>query len=598
MPIKLPQALPSLDGTAGRIVRAAYLLLAVLTAGVIATSLLFNGLDYFRNMPNAAGFGFMTKTNADVRVVVGAVTPHAEARGLRLNDLVVAVEGRVLRENATEYEVGAVLGRAGDRIALVVERDGIRHRVALDRQPSRWSFTVPWVNMPLGAYAVFAFVTKMVFPLFLFAASLLLFIRRSRDPEALLFAFGFLLICARPDLTWWMYPFLGIDGGTLLMIMHYGWLACAIAVTGFPDGRFVTRWSRVAFVLILAGLVSPFVWKGSDSPVMEAILFTLMHLAIVAVVLRWRATADQTTRQQIKWAVTGFCATAIAMLTLSSPGWAAISTLGMPGAYLVTETTALIAYTAFPLGLLVSLMRYRLYDAETALSRSAVFAVLALGLVGVFAASQKVIEALGEQYFGGSVGALAGGIAAGIAAVVIVPMHGRVERWADRRFRGNLLKLRRELPALVADLRETADARAVGDAVIARVMLGVRAGRAVVLGDDNVVASHGVSPEAVEAWRARWRPADGEGPGAEPSDPLLPVRVPLEADGCGRVGWLLLGPRPDGSLYGKDERETLADIADPVARALHIVRRRAAREAEIDARLARLEAALPSSPAP
>ena len=70
-------------------------------------------------------------------------------------------------------------------------------------------------------------------------------------------------------------------------------------------------------------------------------------------------------------------------------------------------------------------------------------------------------------------------------------------------------------------------------------------------------------------------------------DPPLPVRVALDADGCGRVGWLLLGPRPGGSLFSKDEREVLADLADPLARALAIAATRSAdaakREEEVNA---------------
>jgi hypothetical protein len=48
------------------------------------------------------------------------------------------------------------------------------------------------------------------------------------------------------------------------------------------------------------------------------------------------------------------------------------------------------------------------------------------------------------------------------------------------------------------------------------------------------------------------------------------MRVPLYADGVGLLGWLLLGPRPDGSFFNKEERETLLAIADPMTRALAI----------------------------
>jgi hypothetical protein len=58
------------------------------------------------------------------------------------------------------------------------------------------------------------------------------------------------------------------------------------------------------------------------------------------------------------------------------------------------------------------------------------------------------------------------------------------------------------------------------------------------------------------------------------------------------IGWILLGPRPDGSFYGKDEQEALAEIADPVARSIHVARQRAEREAHTEFRLSGLESAL------
>jgi len=39
------------------------------------------------------------------------------------------------------------------------------------------------------------------------------------------------------------------------------------------------------------------------------------------------------------------------------------------------------------------------------------------------------------------------------------------------------------------------------------------------------------------------------------------MRLPLESEAIGRIGWLVLGFRPDVSVCGKDERETLAEIA-------------------------------------
>ena len=44
------------------------------------------------------------------------------------------------------------------------------------------------------------------------------------------------------------------------------------------------------------------------------------------------------------------------------------------------------------------------------------------------------------------------------------------------------------------------------------------------------------------------------------------------------AGWLLIGPRPDGSLLSKDEQEALIEVAAPIARGIRIVERRNERD--------------------
>jgi hypothetical protein len=95
---------------------------------------------------------------------------------------------------------------------------------------------------------------------------------------------------------------------------------------------------------------------------------------------------------------------------------------------------------------------------------------------------------------------------------------------------------------------------------------------------DTVAAARGIEPADVE-------PAE------------FPVIVKLRVGHSeAEIGTLLVGPRPDGSGLGKDEREALHDIADPVARAIRIVMAREEREnatkkalAAIQRRLTRME---------
>ncbi len=72
------------------------------------------------------------------------------------------------------------------------------------------------------------------------------------------------------------------------------------------------------------------------------------------------------------------------------------------------------------------------------------------------------------------------------------------------------------------------------------------------------------------------------------------MRVPLYAKSVGLIGWILLGPRPDGSFYGKDERDALLEISGPTARALMIATTRRKREMKRDQELTNLRATLAS----
>jgi hypothetical protein len=213
---------------------------------------------------------------------------------------------------------------------------------------------------------------------------------------------------------------------------------------------------------------------------------------------------------------------------------------------------------------------------------------LTVALLAIFAGTERMIELFGEDYFGHGLGALAGGLGAAVAAAMISPLHHRVSHWAERRFQKHLLHLRHGLPLLVGDLRETAGLEQLATAVLDSVLKGIRSKHAALLVGDAIEGAKGIPPQDIVAWRAAWNAPLGGALDCDRHDPLFPVRVSLDSDGHGRIGWLLVGPRPDGSFFGKDEREALADIADPVARAIDIVRTREAREAKQESRLAAL----------
>lgn len=93
-----------------------------------------------------------------------------------------------------------------------------------------------------------------------------------------------------------------------------------------------------------------------------------------------------------------------------------------------------LAFLAIQLGLLVALLRFRLYDAEFVISRSATFAGLAL-ITGATVAG--VIQGLGtwiQNTFGSNAGAGAAGIGAAMATALISPAYNWLNKWMERRF--------------------------------------------------------------------------------------------------------------------------------------------------------------------
>lgn len=430
-------------------------------------------------------------------------------------------------------------------------------------------------------------------PSLLVATAILLFLRRRQDSVAALLSLSFLMMSA---------AFFAAEG--FFRAVELGWLRDLFAHAGrcllmlvlltFPDGRFSPRWSVwVALALPVWGPVAFLRPWPLDVEYIGYLIF--LTLSVLSIAIPYRRLPGGLERQQVRWVLFGFAAgtvllgaaVAVSMLPggASSPGlksWTALA----------AQTLAALGMACFALGLIVSLLRYRLYDAEAAISRSAGYALLTLLVGTTFAVSAKSLEYLVETYLGREAGGLPGAVAAGLAVLLITPLNDRVRGWAERRFNKGLVALRQDLPECMADLRETGELDELIDEVLDRVSTGVRAARAAMT-VGPVVATRSATKAEVRAWAKQAAPDDGvESLDRKRSDPLFPMRIPLRVRHArGKpLGWLLLGPRPDGSFYGRDEREALAGIADPVGRALQVVLRREAREARTEARLAALEA--------
>jgi len=516
---------------------------------------------------------------------------EARASGIARGDYVVAIDDVPIERTGIGHRaIGKALARrSGDAVVLTLRGgpDGAttRHRL-------HWrAENITSAGGALGVYIERG--SPLIIPLaigrslLLIAAGILLFGRR-RDPVAAILSLGILLQSGYGLGEWGLYEF-GLFN-TQLVAAFAGFGLLLLGLFAFPAGKFEPRWTAATALLVPVWGVTGFIFNDDYPSAVQFAFVALYALALVGIAIRYRRFSSDAERQQVRWFLLG---------VVVSICCAFVQVLLMTRAFATADASAqtrfatsyfflVLAAASFLAGLVISLLKFRLYDADSAIGRSVTYGVLTLGLLGIFAGSEKVIELLSEEYFGESLGALAGGLGAAVAAVMIVPLHHRISHWAEHRFQKNLLRLRHELPLMVGDLRETARSERIADIVLDEIAGTVRATRAALLIDDRVVAAREIEPSALSAWRDAWVMPDHTGLTCDRTDPLFPVRVPLDASGHKRIGWLLLGPRPDGSVFGKDERETLAYIADPIARSLAISGERAEERSRIEVALVAL----------
>ena len=381
---------------------------------------------------------------------------------------------------------------------------------------------------------------RLVKSAILIAVASVLFWRRQRDPVAAILALAFLCwtITSSVDFT---------SGSVLPMVLdRLRFLLFASALLLFPDGRWRSRWTRAVAVASVAvfgigtlegiGLV--------PTKLFLPLAIACVLAAIASLIQRFRTTSSETQQLQLKWVALGLV---IGVgLILSARAGAALS-----GPLLGFEAMFQLGIVFVALGFLVPLLRYRLYDAETVISRSAGFAVLTATLVAIFAGSEALIENLGQQYLGSGIGQVSGAVAAALAAVLLAPLNERISKWAEGRFQPDLVQLKKDLPELLAEMPVNWSSRQIGEAVLPRICKAVHAASGAICLKDEVIAAQGLTSNVVIR-QGRTFPLD------------LPFRCPFG----GQQGSLLIGPRPDRTSFGKEEVEALQAILPSLRRAL------------------------------
>ncbi|HEX7122810.1 MAG TPA: sensor histidine kinase [Gemmatimonadaceae bacterium] len=360
------------------------------------------------------------------------------------------------------------------------------------------------------------------------------------------------------------HPAAGLPGG-----LAVSWLADAAAIPTtalfggiipqlFPDGRVLSRrwrptlWCGWAFIALatagnalmpqklesVPGRTNPYavpslrgVWAT-----MIAVSAPLGLIALVAglvtLILRWRRSKGDE-RQQLKWFLG-----AVALLP--------VPLLLHDAARALSDALLSLAFVVIPVSLGVAVLRFRLYNLNLVVRRSAAYAVVSAVVAGIYLGIVAVVEAgVGRDVSSGE-----HVIAAVAAAALFQPLRGLVQRVIDQVFYGDRLRPYEVMNRIGRQLEHAVVPENVLPGVVAAVSDALRVPY--------------VAVELNETSRGPWVAAEhGRHPGYVETFPLT-----YQADPVGR---LLVAPRAAGRPLEAVDRQLLAELARHVGVAAHAV---------------------------
>jgi hypothetical protein len=293
--------------------------------------------------------------------------------GIRPGDQIVAVDGidlpEVLPFAPGDYERHAddpryaKLGKlfyGGEPVEAVLRirsADGRERDVMIAAGEQHIADGARAIGIPPASLRVVDLLHVVTYP-FLFAAAWLLHRRQPRDPVSSTLSLAVLLTIAteQPSATF-LSQWLGMPRPLHVLLYDLGNILLLGGILLFPDGKLSNR------RLVLIALLPSLLFLSGD--IYRLLFMAFMIIAVLLLIERMRRVPRGEARQQVKWALFGFAGYAAflgAALINDMLKWRVDSF----AAQLILEMTAGlnfgIAYLALQIGLLIALLRYRLYD--------------------------------------------------------------------------------------------------------------------------------------------------------------------------------------------------------------------------------------------
>jgi serine phosphatase RsbU (regulator of sigma subunit) len=368
----------------------------------------------------------------------------------------------------------------------------------------------------------------------------------------------------------------------------------------FPDGKFVpgwTRWLALSWTAwLLASVVVPAINPNQlPFPLPFLIRLLLFGAGMFAQIYRYSKRLTPLQKQQTKWVVYGFTAAFSGFILFNLP-FALSETFNEPGLprllFILVgyPLISLLPMMLVPVSIGFAVLRYKLWDIDILINRTAVYSLLTGLLAAIYFGLVIVLQAL----FSGLAGQSNPGIITVIStlsiAAIFVPLRRRVQIGIDQRFFRSKIDASKILSAFGATLREEIDLSRLIERLEQMIFDTMQPAHVFTWLENG----QGFRIFGFEGDSRITIPVDDPLPQALRTASGLTVLEELDLDSVyfqqfrshhvkailplvsrgNLIGWLSLGPRMSDQGYGQDDRRllnTLASQAAPAVQVAHLL---------------------------
>lgn len=297
------------------------------------------------------------------------------------------------------------------------------------------------LHPPARAAAVYLVAVQLIFALGCILPASIIFWKRSDNWIALLVSLVGGAFAVNIPMVFELYQVQVAWQRPIQAIIFFSQTGGMIVNFLFPDGRFIPRWTRfpaavlgIWYVASILFPTAPFNPEQIPQPVTLLLLLTCGGAAVFAQVYRYRRVSTPVQRQQTKWvlygiviAILGFTGAEMLFFVpaLTQAGWLSLVY------QLILRPAFRLSILFAPLSLVISMLRYRLWDIDFVINRSLVYGALSALLAGMLALSLYIVSLVFQDAPGGSLLAVA--VSAALFGAIFQPARRRLQRFVDRR---------------------------------------------------------------------------------------------------------------------------------------------------------------------